>query len=247
MNQVPVFKCRASKAGLLLTGTIGLSAKQEAEFQQLSERLIASHKGEAKPLTENMRTTLEDLIEKRENKELPQTLKSYCEEWLKSKLYGHEKEIKSKYLEKGKLLEDEAIRLYSQFKGGVFLLKNDERFENDYFTGEPDVDDDETIYDFKNSWDAFTFPLFETSADPDHIAQVNVYMNLTGRRKGKVVYCLQNTPDTMPYVQQFDYSGVDIGLRIKEFDVEYNESVIEELKSRVVLCRSYISGLINSL
>lgn len=198
------FKCRASKAGILLT-----NPRSKSEV-------------------------------------LSKTVQSYCEEWVKTVIYGHEKEVKSKYLEKGKLLEDESIRLYSQYKNGLFLLKNDQRFENEFFTGEPDVDD-EIIYDFKNSWDAFTFPLFDEEADPDHVAQVNVYMNLTGKTQAKVVYTLQNTPESMHYVQQFDYSAVDVKYRIREFDVAYNEELIKTLEERVLLCREYIASITKNL
>jgi hypothetical protein len=175
---------------------------------------------------------------------LSQTTKSYCEQWLKEQIYGYRKAFTSKYTTKGIVLEDKALEMYSKEKS-LFLEKNTSFFEDDFFTGTPDIVEENMIYDFKNSFDCFTFPLFETEPDANYVAQLNVYMELTRKRQSNLVYCLQNTPDFLVFGNEtpHDYNGIDIKYRIKEFDVKYDSDMIDKLKERVLLCRSYIQTL----
>lgn len=174
---------------------------------------------------------------------LSQTAKSYCEQWVKEQIYGYKKEFRSKYTDKGLILEDKSIEMYSKEKK-IFLLKNEDNFEDNFFTGTPDIIEEDFIYDFKNSFDCFTFPLFDAEPDSNYVAQLNVYMALTGKTKAKLVYCLQNTPDFLVYETPHDYNHIDMKYRIKEFDIDYDAEMIEKLKERVLLCRSYIKLLI---
>ena len=182
----------------------------------------------------------------RSGKGMGETAKSYVKDWLREQIYGHPKEIKSKYLLKGRLLEDEAIRFYIESTGSPFLLKNDERFENDFFTGEPDVID-EVIYDFKNSWDAYTFPLFDEQPDKGYYAQLQGYMALTGLKKAKLVHVLLSTPEEISFTDPKDYSLVDSKFRIKEFSIDYDPEFIELAQARVLQCREYLAELTDKL
>jgi len=78
------------------------------------------------------------------------TLKSYVQKWYISQLYERRENINSKYLTKGIQNEDESIEMLSA-KTCEFMLKNEMYFEDDYFTGTPDVITDEYIIDIKNS------------------------------------------------------------------------------------------------
>lgn len=183
----------------------------------------------------------------RSGKAMGETAKSYLKDWVREQIYGHPKDIRSKYLVKGTLLEDEAIRFYIESTGSEFLLKNDERFENDFFTGEPDVIDGDTIYDFKNSWDAYTFPLFDDQPDKGYYAQLQGYMNLTGARKAKLVHVLLSTPEEISFSEPKDYSFVDSKFRIKEFSIDYDPEFIELAQARVLECREYLGELTKKL
>lgn len=182
----------------------------------------------------------------RSGKNMGETAKSYVKDWLREQIYGHPKEIHSKYLVKGRLLEDEAIRFYIESTGSPFLLKNDEQFENDFFTGEPDVID-EVIYDFKNSWDAYSFPLFETSPDKGYYAQLQGYMALTGLKKAKLVHVLLSTPEEISFTDPKDYTLVDPKFRIKEFSIDYDPQFVELAQARVLQCREYLQELLEKL
>jgi hypothetical protein len=176
------------------------------------------------------------------SEKLSETCKTYLEEWAKENIYGVRKNIKSKYLTKGISVEDEAIEYYSEIEKLGFVLKNQDRFEDDFFTGTPDLIVGDTVYDFKSSWDCFTFPLFDTEPDKSYWMQLQVYMELTGLRKAKLVYTLQNTPDELMFDEPMDYSNVPSHLRIKEFAFDYDPEFIELVKQRVLDCREHVSN-----
>lgn len=173
------------------------------------------------------------------------TAKTFIQNWMKEAIYGVRKEISSKYLTKGLEQEDLAIDKAIEWLDLDFVLKNTERFTDEYFTGEPDIIIRKNgkpigIIDIKNSWDCFTFPLFEKELPTiDYFYQVQIYMHLTGAKKASVVYVLLNTPATFNTLE-IDYSNVDIKKRIKRYDFEYNEEIIKDLQNRIINARKYI-------
>jgi hypothetical protein len=95
------------------------------------------------------------------------TTKSYLQEVAKSAIYGLQKDIYSKQIAKGITKEDEAIDCVIDWLDLPFAIKNDRRFEDEYFSGEPDLLLDDEVIDIKNSWDCWTFPLFEDELPTD--------------------------------------------------------------------------------
>ena len=174
---------------------------------------------------------------------LSQTAKSYLEDWVKEQIYGVKKQIKSKYIQKGLALEDTAIEFYSMVKEKSFMIKNLDKYEDDFFTGTPDCIFEDVVYDFKTSWDCYTFPLFDDQPDNGYFYQLQVYMHLTGLKKAKLVYTLQDTPDYLTYEEPVSYAGVDDKYRIKEFEIGYDLSVIELAKAKVMEARVYVETI----
>ena len=176
---------------------------------------------------------------------LSQTAKSYIQDWMKESIYGVRKQIKSKYIDKGLMMEDVAIEFYSIAKDVDFMIKNLEYFGDDFMIGTPDCMHDGIVYDFKTSWDAFTFPLFDTEPDKGYWMQLQVYMALTGLKKARLVYTLQETPEHLlkPWEEPTSYENVPFEYRIKEFDIDFDPDFIESVKERVLVCREYIQGL----
>ena len=173
--------------------------------------------------------------------QLSETTKTFLHEWLKERIYGLKKEISSKQIDKGLAFEDMAIDKAIEWLDLPFAIKNEKRFEDEFFTGEPDLILKDKIIDIKNSWDCWTFPLFESEIPTKgYEYQVQVYMHLTGMKKASVVYVLLNTPETYNS-PEIDYSNVDTKFRIKSYDFEYDEAIIEKLKERVKLSREYIN------
>jgi len=176
---------------------------------------------------------------------LSETTKTYLKEWATEQVFGIRKNISSKQIEKGIVLEDEAIDLTVQVLDIPFILKNEANFEDDFFTGTPDIILDNEIIDIKVSWDAFTFPYFETEVPTkDYFYQLQVYMHLTGKRSARLVYVLLNTPENLMYEIADDYSSIDPKLRVKTFTIEYDETVIDMLKERVIESRNFVNELL---
>jgi hypothetical protein len=175
---------------------------------------------------------------------LSETTKSYVYEWLKEKIYGVRKQISSKYLNKGLKLEDTAIDKSIEWLDLPFAIKNEQFFENDYFTGTPDLIVDGVVYDTKCSWDCFTFPLFDDNIPTkDYFYQLQIYMELTGCRKAVLIYVLLNTPEELTYEEKHNYDNVDKKYRIKTYEVDYDSEVIEKLQNKVVEVRNFIKTL----
>ena len=175
---------------------------------------------------------------------LSETTKTYLQEWVKEQIYGVRKEISSKYLTKGTDMEDEAIDKAIEWLDLPFALKNEESFENDFFTGTPDIILSDCVLDIKNSWDCFTFPLFEDEIPTkDYMYQLQVYMHLTGLKKAKLVYMLLDTPETYN-TPAINYDHIDQNKRHKVFEIDYDQTIIDMLIERVKESRIYINTLI---
>jgi len=255
------FKCRCSAIGQIMSGTIGLT---EAQTKTLAELL-------SKPTpTAKQQETISELLAKKENKELPQTAKTYVEIWVKEQLYSSKKEFSSKQTQKGNECEDESIDFIADMLGLGMLMKNNEYFENDFITGTPDVLID-YIIDVKNSWDCFTFPLFANAVpNQDYDWQLTGYMWLTGKTNAKLIYVLSDTPAHLiekeayyycksngydeldmdvylKFVENMTYKNVDSKLKIKVFDIKRDEAKIQAIRERVLLCRKYKDELLSKL
>ncbi len=109
----------------------------------------------------------------------------------------------TKYTNKGTIAESDSIALLSRLRGMPYI-KNEERVQNDYLTGIPDVFVGESIYkaqyiiDVKSSWDIESYlvnlgkPLYGK-----YWWQIQGYLAITGATVGEVAYCLVNTPQSL--------------------------------------------------
>lgn len=193
-----------------------------------------------------------------------QTPKTYQKEWLISELTGKEKRIESKYFRRGNDMEDDSIKRIG--KG----VKNEKYFENDFFTGTPDILTEDTVIDAKTPWDTFTFPFFMTEPPIEYVAQLQVYMELTGRKKAELSYCLESGSEEQinslmwsfakedetdePTIEHYEKAEEELNydhlapeLRIKTFKIDYDPKMIEALKEGVLLGREYIKELLKQI
>lgn len=179
------------------------------------------------------------------NEILSKTTLTYVDEWLKEQIYGVRKDFTSKYTDKGNMLEDEAIDKTIEWLDLPFVLKNEMQLSSEHFTGTPDLILEDEVIDIKNSWDCFTFPLFETEIPTkDYETQIQIYMHLTGKKKGRVVYLLLNTPEELSkWETPHDYNSLDKKYRIKSFEFVYDPEIIKTLQNRVEEIRTYINKL----
>ena len=105
-----------------------------------------------------------------------------------------QKEVKSKYLEKGILNESGAIELVNELYQ-VNFEKNEIRLSNEFLTGECDIDASDCIADVKCSWDIFTFYEAMTKDIKDYEWQLRGYMELYDKPKAQLYYCLTDMDD----------------------------------------------------
>lgn len=192
------------------------------------------------------------------------TVESVLNLWLKEQdqLYGMQKEFSNKYTKKGNEVEQESIDYIADQLNYGMLFKNEQSFEDDFLTGTPDVVLKDTIIDAKNSWDPFTFPLFETKINPDYFYQGQGYMGLTGRESYKLIYCLIDTPEYLiirsaqsycyehnldlddeildKFIKRMTYKHIPDCLKIKVYEFKKDETIIKSIQKRVELCREYI-------
>lgn len=261
------FKIRCSAIGEIMAGQIGLTESQRAELADYASREDGTHPKGLK-LTDNMRATMDALINRRDNPELPQGAKTYAERWLKEQIYDRRKEIGSKYLDKGTEMELQAIVMACDHFGWGFIPKNDIFLENAYMTGTPDMILRDRVADIKCPWDCFTFPLFADDLPNDgYWWQLQGYMDLTGLDKGQLVYCLMDAPETlidsearrlsyalgytevdaMLYEEvksDMSYSGLPDSLRVRSWEIEKDEAAIASIHQRVLMVREYVKGLV---
>jgi hypothetical protein len=178
---------------------------------------------------------------------LSETTKTYVQEWLKEHIYGVRKEISNKYLTKGIELEDTAIDKAIEWLDLPMAIKNEDYYENEYFCGTPDLIVNDTVFDIKCSWDCFTFPLFENEIPTKgYYYQLQVYMELLGLKKAKLVYVLLNTPENVAsWEAKHNYDNLGKEYRIKTYEIEYDAEVIAELKQRVTNVREYLKSITN--
>jgi hypothetical protein len=202
---------------------------------------------------------------------LSQTAKTYIHELVLEHKYGIKKEFSSRYTDKGNAVEDESILLVNDVLDVKFIYKNEEHFTNDWITGTPDVNTEDVLLDVKSSWDATTFPFFDTEIpNKDYYYQLQGYMWLTGKQQSMLCYCLVDTPADMvaSEVRRTHYnlnkieedleltkeieskhlfSHIPKNRRVKVFYVQKDEQVIEQIKEKIELAREYYNALIQML
>jgi hypothetical protein len=202
---------------------------------------------------------------------LSETAKGYIQDLFKERELGIYKEFSSRYTDKGLEMEDEAIQFASEVLNWEFVVKNETRFNNEWLTGEPDINTDTLLADIKCSWSGSTFPMFDdTLKNKAYYWQLQGYLMLTGHETSELVYCLMNTPlqivedeirrqhwklnlieedlDVRQAVMDMhNFDHIPSELRVKRFIVEKDESSQEKIKERVKVAREYYQQLKNKL
>jgi hypothetical protein len=197
---------------------------------------------------------------------LGETAKKYLRQWLYAENIGKPMvSISNKYLSKGLILEDQAIDAVSN-QLGVFALKNEKYFENDFVCGTPDVITENEIWDTKCSYSHSTFPAYEEKVDHNYFYQAQCYMWLTGKEKFRLCYVLLSMPYHLAikeannycrnqdielteeiendFIDLYNYESIAIEDRIKIFKIDRDETKIELIKERVNESREYLNTLL---
>lgn len=106
-------------------------------------------------------------------------------------------EINTKEMDKGTFNESKNIEIASQVLGWQNVDANAPKIRkvNNWFIGEPDVNTDTLLADIKSSWSAQTFPFFKDPDNKTYYAQLQAYMDLTGKQEAELVYVLSSHPE----------------------------------------------------
>lgn len=198
------FKCRCSKIDTLFAippASKPLTPPQQEELEKLEKKPFLSFAQEER---------YKKLLAKRDTPpEIPMSIGviEYLMEWYAWKVYGKKPVDKESMemipTEKGKKVEAASIVLLSKVEGRWYQ-KNDQRVENDFLSGEPDVYEGQDIMaatsvtDMKNSLD---YPRFlkqiNTPLENKYIKQIKGYGDITGAQDLSITRTLVSFPDEM--------------------------------------------------
>lgn len=203
---------------------------------------------------------------------LSETTKSYLMECYVAEVFQRRQDITSKFLEKGNMVEENAIDLYSLIKSD-FFRKNEEKLENDFICGTPDIihenEEGKLIIDIKSSFDIYTFAKSMKAENKMYYWQVLSYMALTGAKKATIAYCLVDTPDNIiereikkalyqsgisensdgfiDYANEmrafYKYADIPKEKRVFERTYDFNQEDIDKLYQRIIECRTYLNNI----
>jgi hypothetical protein len=136
----------------------------------------------------------------RTGKAIGKTAINSLKEMLLFDKYGFEREISSKYLEKGIQNEKTAIKLAVDVLGwfDVDPETPQVRLINEFITGKPDINTKSKGADIKNSWSAFSFPFDDLEIpSSDYFFQAQSYCWLTNKSEWSIVYCLTDASEQL--------------------------------------------------
>lgn len=180
---------------------------------------------------------------------------------------GRIKDIPGMQLEKGLLTEEDSITAYSKHTN-TFYKKNKERKGNGFINGEWDFDDEEQdlVIDTKSTWDIFTFDAKMNGMSFMNEWQGHCYMWLKNRKRFRVAFVLNNTPDELikRMIKSLDYTFIGTSdelemtkallidkhtyddlpdeRKIRLFDIERSEEKIEQAKAAIPHFRNYLKN-----
>lgn len=185
---------------------------------------------------------------------LSETAKSEMIKIAKEDFYGYNSQITNKYVEKGIEVEDKSIELLNAVKLANYK-KNVVRLENDFLTGECDINDEvnDEIIDIKSSWSLETFPALPSDINiKDYEMQLRGYMMLYNRSKASVCYCMVSTPEGLTMYENkllHEVDHIDPFARVTmlsiERDLEIEKQIEERCKVAIEFYYDYIRQLAN--
>lgn len=170
-------------------------------------------------------------------------------------VYGRKTDITTRHMDKGTQAEEESITLFSRVEKKLFEKNGEDRLENEWFTGHPDIFEGESIlnadevWDIKSRWNMDSFmPKLEEKVDKGEELQLQCYYSLTGAKGGGIVNTLVSCPENilLEEKRRLLYSMNVISEESPEFvraweemeknlvfeDIDYRERVIKQFVPR---------------
>jgi hypothetical protein len=198
---------------------------------------------------------------------LSKTAKTHLIQVYTNAIWGVEKDLTTKQMDKGIIGEEEGITLLSRVDGKMYV-KNDERKENEWISGHADVLDAEEVVDIKLSWDAFTFMAnLADDVNDMYFYQLQGYMALWGLNRARIAYCLVDTPESIRNAEKYRlltkmdviseespafkvawekmernmiFDHIDPNLRVICHYVERDQEIIDQIPTKVARAREFL-------
>lgn len=176
--------------------------------------------------------------------------KTHVEELAKEFVYQYTKEVSSKEMEKGIIVEQACIELLNEVLFSNFK-KNTERRENDWITGECDINAITRIHDIKAPWSLATFPATVFAGrDKDYEWQGRGYMMLWDCDEFEIDYCLVTTPDELIRYEPEDLhyvDHIDPLLRVTRVPYKRDRALEDQIKRKVDAARAYFDQIVQTI
>jgi hypothetical protein len=198
---------------------------------------------------------------------LSKTAKTHLIQVYTNAIWGVEKDITTKQMDKGIICEEEGITLISRVEGKMYV-KNDERKENEWISGHADVLNGDEVMDIKLSWDAFTFlSNLADDVNPMYYYQLQGYMELWGLNRARISYCLVDTPESIRNAEKYRlltkmdviseespafikaweklersmiFDHIDPELRVINHYIERDQEIIDQIPAKVTRAREFL-------
>jgi hypothetical protein len=176
--------------------------------------------------------------------------KTYIRQLAAQEILGVEFEVSSKAMEKGIMVEGEAIEMLNRVRG-LNLAKNTARKSNGFITGECDLFDADRKrgHDIKCSWSAATFPILPIDCEDKLYAwQMQGYMALWDADEWEVNYCLVDTPEELTKYEPMQLhvvSHIPEHMRITTWIVKRDPEKQAAMNEKIGHAREYFQEVIN--
>src|SRR6187402_152611 len=222
-----IWKCRCSSISKIMANSKGnepLTPKQEEEVEELRGKL------ESGKITDLQKMELARFLQKEEDSKqfvISDTAASYLLEayaWEVHQKFNVTKELDIEYMQKGLEVEDESIELLSFVRDRPYK-KNQDRIENDFLSGLPDVFSGEQlkgasyITDMKNCWSlpGFLYKIHK-GIDDGYPQQVAGYGLICECDNLSITYALVDTPESIRNNYKFRLSS-----KLNVIDVDHRK------------------------
>lgn len=165
-------------------------------------------------------------------------------------VYGYDERISNKYMDKGNRVENDSIALLNSVLNTNYV-KNEERKNNDWLTGECDIVGDNRIIDIKSSWSLATFPALPSLGEEIRYEwQGRAYMMLWDVPEFSIAYCLVDTPDDLIGWEDqslHDVSHIIPDLRVTLVHYKRDQALEDKIKYKVDAAREYYEKVIREI
>lgn len=235
---VPDFRMRCSSLGQLMTDPKAIDpALLDEDSAVIAKKKVKSEAEVA-------------LLQELFDYSLSAGAKTYLKNWAREYLLGFHEVVTTKYMDKGLIVENEAIALYNR-RFFTSYVKNTERRQNDWISGECDIytgPEASGIIDTKSSWSRATFPLTaEDGHDRDYEWQMRGYMWLWEARSARVAYCLVDTPEELIRYEQrelHEVEEIDERLRVTVVEYQRDPALEQKIARKVQAARNYLGAYV---